>query len=261
MLVRRGESGLLIPSPGIQVARVMPATLESYSDKVLNTENADLIGYWRMNETSGTNIDNHEGTAARDGTISGTYTLGETGIGDGETSIKFAGANVDIYSSSLNTAWAQGDSACMCWFKVLNSAVWTDGLDNRFVNLLVDGSNHFYMRRETVNNRIGSVVKGAGETDFQRKDSLTSTDFICMLLTIDESATEIKLYIDGVEEDSDVHTGPWAGNLSTTSTVIGAQNTSNDKDWSGYLAHMALWSGSGVAAAVGAKAVSLATVP
>ena len=243
MLVRRGESGLLIPSPGIQVARVTPGTAESYSDRVKNTQNASLVGHWRINEPSGTVIDNYEGTAARDGTLAGV-TLAQTGIGDGETSGSWDATDdtIDIYSSSLNTAWAQGQSTVMIWTKVSGSGVWTDGAVRYMWRLFVDGSNQIYLRRSSTNNAINAFCNAGGTGGFASVTGLSITDWMCWIMTVDEAADVMTIYLDGVSQNTVAVTGTWAGNLGSNNTLIGAVRLSTVADvWDGFAAHCAVW--------------------
>ena len=94
------------------LAVVEGGTWSQTTQKVITTQADNLIVYWPLWETSGTTIDNYEGTAARDGTYS-SVTLGETGIGDGKTSPRFDGTNdyCAIHTTSLQSAFngAEGE--------------------------------------------------------------------------------------------------------------------------------------------------------
>ncbi len=215
--------------------------VNAYSDKLAAIQASDLIAAWRMNDPSGTNIDNYEGTAARDGTIAGTYTLGETGIGDGLKSIKFEAASVDFYSANFNTAWAQAPSTVMLWAKMLNAGVWTDSAKRNLWKMLVDASNSQDVHSPTSNNQVLARVEGNGETDWLTA-SLSPTAWFNVILQIQEGgAGGAELFIDGTSVEVDVHTGPWAGNLDSAQTVIGAANNTHANPFSGWLAHMWIW--------------------
>ena len=54
------------------------------------------VSYWPLNESSGTTA--HDIAGTNPGTYTGTYTLGQSGIGDGETSVAFTG------TASVSTA-------------------------------------------------------------------------------------------------------------------------------------------------------------
>lgn len=67
--------------------------MSAWSDAVAAL--SGLVGWWRLGETSGTNADNAEGNAAKDGTYTGTYTLNQgslTSLVDADPSFSVAGA-------------------------------------------------------------------------------------------------------------------------------------------------------------------------
>jgi hypothetical protein len=53
------------------------------------------LSFWKCNESSGTTLAD-SGTGGNPLTLSGTYTLGQTGIGDGEASVNFAGGSASV---------------------------------------------------------------------------------------------------------------------------------------------------------------------
>jgi len=71
----------------------------------------------------------------------------------------------------------------------------------------------------------------------------TSLGFLSICATWSKSSDSVALYVggglDGTPQSS---LGTWAGVLSSTQSVIGAQNITPLTVWSGNLAHGALWS-------------------
>ena len=84
----------------------------SYLDTVAAIETSNLIAYWPLRELTGTDADNYEVTASRDGTYTNVTLANTTGPMSGDAP-KFDGSTsyVDIYSSSLNTACGRLDPA------------------------------------------------------------------------------------------------------------------------------------------------------
>ena len=70
---------------------------------------------YRMNESAGTTIDNYEGTAAYDGTTSGTPTLNQTGPVTDSKSILFDGVN-DYISRTYVAAMHPAEFTFECWY-------------------------------------------------------------------------------------------------------------------------------------------------
>jgi hypothetical protein len=265
MLIRRGESGLLIPSPGIQVARVAPATLEeTYTEKVARLFGSYYVAHYPLGETSGTTADNAEGTAALDGTFArNVSTMGTgSGIGDGLTAPLFDGTQdvVNFYSSELNTAWDQSDCAVMIWTKVLNSGIWTDSARRTHFILQTDDSGSIQNQKRELDNTVESKFQGGGTTNFVQQTSQTDTDWVCWLLLVDEDTDSQDVYKDGVEVHDGIFNGTWSGDLQSNRAAIGAGGSAGGNWWSGYLAHMVIGVGSGCHAAILAEAVALATV-
>lgn len=244
MLVRRGESGLYLPTPGIQVARVFPATLaQSYSDKV----NAlSPIAYWRLSETVGPTADNYEGTAARDGTYINTPTLNQTGIGDGLPAPTFAYAsseNVDIYSTSLNTAFDGATGSVAGWVQVSGSSIWTDGNRHYMVRIQVDGNNLLLIRKRDTNNTVLFYRVGGGTAETVSVGGQSSTDWMHFAMTWKEAdGGEFKAYINGSQVGStQTSLGAWTGSLVSTNCVCFAASTAGGDSWDGGGAHWSVF--------------------
>ena len=203
------KSGLLIPEFNIVVPKILPGghnlnqmlqyraprrrfvplASQQYSDRVLNTQNASLIGYWRLQEGSGSNADNYEGTAARDGTYTGA-TLGQTGIGDGLTAPTFDGVNdfVDCYSSSLNTPFDGDEGSIMCW-GLIASSVWTDGSDRELYQFGAGGNDFIFVRKQATSNQLrflhfstgggaSDVVVAFSETTYFQNTPLSAAEIL-----------------------------------------------------------------------------------
>ena len=81
-----------------------------YTDKVLAIQLGNLIGYWQLSESGGLTAIDVSGQANH-----GVYlnvTLGQSGIGDGNTAAGFNGTNsaADVFSSGLTQCGHQKQS-------------------------------------------------------------------------------------------------------------------------------------------------------
>ncbi len=216
----------------------------SYIDKVRGIDLANLIGYWPGNELSGTNADNAEGTAARDGTFSGVSLNAIVGP-DGQPAGQWDGANdyCDVYSTSINTPFDEAEGTLMIWAKVSGSGVWTDSTARRAIAFAADGSNQVYIARHTVNNQLRMTYEAAGTAENLIANAANAdTDWHCYLITWSVAADEVKGYEDGTQFSTTRATlGTWSGALATTLCNVGASSTVPASVWDGYLAHAALW--------------------
>lgn len=220
----------------------------SYATKVLSISRANLLGYWRLSEATGTTADNYEGTAARDGTYS-NITLGQTGIGDGLTSALFVPAStslVNLYSTSLRDAFNAAEGTIAVWIKVSAAGVWADATARRALTVGADGTNRIIIQKTTEANTLNMIYTANNVGSTVTTGSITSVGWIHMALTWSKStgaSGQVKAYINGAQVGTtQVNLGTWAGALAATTVVLGAASTSGSTLWDGYLAHMAIWS-------------------
>lgn len=218
----------------------------SYSAKVLDTQATNLIGYWPMNETSGTTADNAEGTAARDGTFARNVTTMGTGvgIGDGNTAPLFDNVNdyLDLYSVSLRDVFSSTKGTAAIWVKVYEAAVWENAAWDIFMYLGADGNNTASLGKSSVNNTLQFLYKAGGTSEEVLLGSVSTTDWFHMAVTWDKTEDEVIAYYNGSQvgtTQSGLDT--WVGNLINTSTLAGAFSTTPNLLTYGYLAHAAIW--------------------
>lgn len=229
-----------IMKPSIAVPVLFGGGKSSYIQKVKGIQPASLITYWPMNEPSGTNADNAEGTAARDGTYTGV-TLGQTGIGDGETCPLFDGANdyLDINTASLRSAFDGSELTIVMWIKMFDAGVWTDGTARRMLNISAPGSDNIRFERRTTNN-VFRVIYQAGGVNNIRDITMSPTDFFSIVLTVSASADAVKVYKDGTQQGATLTgLGVWDG--TPNEMKIGATNATPTDVHHGYLAHSLIW--------------------
>ena len=224
-------------------ADVGPFAGANYIARVLGTQPANLIAYWPFAETSGTNADNAEGTAARDGTFGRNVTTMGTGagIGDGNTAPLFDATNdyCDVDTASLVSAFNGAEGTISFWAKVSGAGVWSDGTLRRLAILLVDGSNYLIIAKNPANNiQIDFNAGGTGEQGSSAAVTNNTGWWHCAV-TWSKAGEVIRYYLLGTEQATDTALGTWAGSLATV--VVGASNTTPTNQWDGYLAHVAIW--------------------
>lgn len=231
----------------------------SYASKVLSTAPANLIAYWPLWELSGTTADNWQG-AARDGTYVASPSLGQTGIGDGKTSVLLNGTTqyINIYTASLASAFNAAEGTMMAWAKVSAVGVWTDANEGEIIYISPDGLNNIIaLQKIATNNTIAFKYRAGGTEKTVTKGSMTTTGWMNMAMTWSATADQVKAYYGGVQEGSTLTgLGTWAGTPANTRTLIGARLTTPLALFSGYVAHIAVWTTPLSAAQI----LSLATV-
>ena len=141
-----------------------PTAQTSYSDKVLGTQSGHLLAYWKLNETSGTVAADSSGNG-RDASYSGA-TLNATTFLDGAPAPSFDEINdyLNAYSA-LQPVFNGQAGTILLWFRVSSSGVWTDGLNGKLANFVVDANASLYMLKSAASDTLearyvaGGVVK------------------------------------------------------------------------------------------------------
>lgn len=89
-----------------------------YEWKVRHTRPGNLVGYWPLNELSGTIAYDHSGNGFH-GTYYGNPRLGQQGIGDGWTIPWFDGVDdyVNLFSSGLAAAFGKENGTVCIWLQ------------------------------------------------------------------------------------------------------------------------------------------------
>ena len=211
----------------------------SYANKVLSYS---PIAYWPLNEATGAVATDYSGNGYNGAYV--TVTLGQTGIGDGNTCPLFDGTNdyVNIYSAGLAGAFSGVTGTLMIWEKMFNVGVWTDGNTRYAVRLAVDTNNQITINRTTTNNQNSCLYEANNTQEKRTKEGLSDTGWVHYAITWSKTAEEVRVYYGGVQEGVTMTTlGVWAGALHSLSVIIGDGTTTLDNHWYGWLAHCAVW--------------------
>lgn len=216
-----------------------------YYQKVLSINSANLITYWPLWETAGLTADNLEGTAARDGTYNGV-TLNSTTFTNGDPAALWDGSNdyCNIYSASLDGVFNGQLGTIAAWIKMANAGVWTDGQARDIFRIRVNSSNYLDILRTTTNNELQWTYVAGGTTKVRQDTSIGgSTAWHHVAMTWNRASDRMRAFLDGSQIGADLTgLGAWAGNLAANNTLIGAATTGPVVVWSGYIAHVPVWS-------------------
>lgn len=209
----------------------------SYTDRLIAT--GPFAG-WVMGETSGLVSIDEVNSPAQDGTYTGV-TLGQPGIGDGNTSALVDGVDDynNIYSPTLAGVFNGSEGTALAWSR---TTAWLDGAFRRILYFGVDGNNYIDLRKNAANNQLALIYTAGGVIRPFNPVAFSSTDWFSTMITWSASADEVSGYVNGVPVASTLNgLGAWAGVLSATSTVIGAFTTTPLTVWDGPEAHCWLW--------------------
>jgi hypothetical protein len=198
-------------------------------------QTADQIGYWRQTEAAGAAAIDLS-PQANDGAYTGV-TLGETGIGDGETCPLFDGANDfnEIQSVGFAADWDGNEFTIAGWLKVSAGGIWIDGLQHNAITISKDGNNQLYICAAVGNNTMGIRFVSGGVDKTSHLAGITSTGWLHVGLTVSETDDEKKTYLNGLIKATENGLGSWVGD--TALAIIGAANDTPAECWDGWLAH------------------------
>ena len=223
------------------LTKIIPVVLAGggYSDKVLGYS---PIAYWPLWEASGATAEDVSGNGF-DGGYTGV-TLGQEGIGDGNTCPLFDGTNdyVDIYSAGFAGAIDVSEGSLTGWMKVFNAGVWTDSAWRYAVNIGNGSSNRINLKRSSANNTMITEYKAGDTTENELTGGLSTTGWMHLALTWSVTADEVKHYYNGAKVGAtDTALGVFAGAISEAYTNIGTSIEAGGAYWYGYIAHVAVF--------------------
>jgi len=183
------------------------------------------IGEWPMAEPVGATAAIDYSPLHNNGVYS-NVTLGEPGTGDLLTCALFNGTTSYMQlPTGFRTAFNGNAGTFGLAIKMLNSSIWTDGLNHYFVALWADNDNFYTINKET-NNQVRFRIKCA--TLFNAGlYAQTSVDWIFLGMTWfwNGASTILTPYMNGVAQATVSVAGQFTGVPAASGTVIGAGNS------------------------------------
>lgn len=243
---------------GRQFLFPMMGAKQSYISKVLSYS---PTLYWPLNEVSGTTVYDYGPNGINVSYAPAGITLGQSGIGDGETAAEFDGNNTYVLIANVPAIDAQwdGDKGSMAiWNRVDGLARWTDNTTFRY-------GHHWRSNTDATYYIVVGGRYNANHTIFWRRRAggpilektyafapSGPTDWFFMGLTYDIVADTFSCYVglDGVLTTvysgsfGGVGNGAWGVNPVAQpggNTTLLAAGSLTLQEWIGRLAHAAYW--------------------
>lgn len=180
------------------------------------------IGYWRLEEFSGTTAIDLSGED-NDGTYNGPTLDAVAGPHiNGPKAPTFDGTNdyVDIYSSGLAADFNGSAFTISLWMKVDS---WTDGNERAAIIIKADADNFVQIAKYTTNERVWLVVKAGGV--FRHYEYTVPSgiqgDWIHFAISYDAAATKMVAYANGGFVGQHTDCGVWTGSPDSDECTIG----------------------------------------
>lgn len=212
----------------------------TYLGKALAIQPDALVGYWPLNETSGTDI--LDAGETYNGTYSNVTLNNATGPDGVNGAPLFNGTTSkgDLFSTALRDAMDYAEGTLSLWYKVASAGVLSDGaLRDAFWLGTADDANAIYHRKSSVANRVDAYRFGGGTPDGVVDESATSTAWVHKVITWSITDNLVKVYKNGSLLGQSGTLGAWSA--VPARILLGCKNT-NALVWSGWLAHVGIWS-------------------
>jgi len=199
----------------------------TYADKVLLYS---PIGYWKLDESSGTDVLDSSGNAFH-GTESG-ITWSADGIGDGNTAALFDGNNdyADVFGAGLAAAWNTTQGTLLAWFyntEAVPSFRHVVSFDAS------DAADSVYIIQSTATQRGG--IKLTGNSEGSQPNVTNAWRAIAVAWNVTGNVKRFS--IDGETKAASAAT--LSGVLTLAHAWIGRRN--DGRYWKGRIAHVAVF--------------------
>jgi len=175
-----------------------------------------------------------------DGTYVGV-TLGQPGIGDGNTSPFFDALNDfnNIFTAALAAAFDVGEGTLAIWARVNQLSDWTGAQTGRMIEIQTNINNRAWITKANVGGRLRYQYVAGGVSMTVDRDGTNELTWIHCAITWSVTANEMRAYFNGLQTGlTQVGLGVWVG--VPIDAMIGCLPGPAGV-WHGWLAHGAVW--------------------
>lgn len=223
-----------------RIQKLIPTVLASrnlrYQQIVLNMFSGNFVGYWPLDEPSGTVVTDISGNG-RNGVCTDTVARAE-GVGDGKTAYAVDGTNrARLNAASMETAWGSAaEFTLSMWGRVPNATNWNTATLRRLFYLTnFGGSAISAFQTNSAANRLLIEVFTGGTSQSYLLQSVTRTGWFHVGITQSQANNRVRLFFNGVC-CTEV---PWRANMGLADSSLG-RHTSVQEFWIGHMAHFVM---------------------
>jgi hypothetical protein len=226
----------------------------NYIEKVKKIRTSDLMGYWPLNEESGTAVLDHspKGENATSASLVRIPATRGFTAPDGGRCAEFAttGSMIDIYGTFSSTI-AVAEGTLMAWVAMPSTAL-NSTTKQQIVILAADTANAIGIDFDTTANRFsGDYFAGAADATYSTTyGKLVYNDHWAagrplwhqLVLTYSVASDCVVLYVDAVASTGCSTLGAWTGAFASTACSIGSTNpVTKAAGFTGHISHVAWW--------------------
>ena len=221
----------------------------SYDQRVLRTQSSSFVGYWPLNEESGTVAYD----LSPNGNNATSVSLVRTSAGrsflapDGSKCAQFDGTNsyINLYGAVSDASSAEGSISVWAATPTANLGDTTKMYISGF---RYDGSNYIDLSYYTTANLVKAEYSAAATYDAVDSPLIYNVDggpqlpeWHHFVFTYSKTNDAINLYVDGVIQTEATGLGTFAGAFASTTMTLGSSSTTAADQLKGWLAKFAWW--------------------
>lgn len=183
----------------------------NYQDLVRSIKPKNLLGYYPLDEISGSTAYDRSGNGYNF-TYAGV-TLGDAESIHGKPCPYFDGTSSDYVEGTSSGILADINTTLGSmhgWMKVYNSGVWSDEVTRYLTQIEHDGDNRIHIIKRgggaSFYNKIQLLYEGQTDNSYNSYDTTAlnnNLDWIHCAVTWDETGDEVNMYVNGILVDTD----------------------------------------------------------
>lgn len=214
-----------------------------YYQQIVRALGSSLVGYWPLWEPSGATARDYSGNG-RNAAYNGTYTLNQTGIGDGKASTLFvAGVTSGVNVAAAAAAYNLAEGAVAFWMAAGVAGLYADAGAYYTCTLSTDFTNGIIGRKFGA-NALTFYRRAGGALPTATIDPPTTARWVHLTFVWSVAAAKVWAYVNGTKivPVSGV-LNALAGPTHAAASMFGANSTAAVNGWAGRMAHCLAISG------------------
>ncbi|MCA9389910.1 DUF2341 domain-containing protein [candidate division WWE3 bacterium] len=214
--------------------RVYNRALTSQEVEALYSWTPGPIGYWPVDENTGTSTTNDRSGNGFNASLGGSMTESDWVRGKFGSGLDFDGSNdyANFYSAGFANNFNTASGTFMAWARVKDASNWTDATTRAIGNIAADTNNRVTLQKGSGSDSITLQYEAASTLETYTVTTST-TDWFHVAISWDKSNDIVRFFFNGVEQSSSTALGTWSGALASDRVVFGSHRTSSGNYWQG----------------------------
>lgn len=224
--------------------------MSNYIEKVKRMQNSSFVGYWPLNEESGAAAYDlsPNGYNATSANLVRGWNDRRMLAPDGGKCAQFDGSTtyIDFYSAIGSEPTTEGSLSI--WVATPEANLKGTTL-MQIVKMGVDANNFIDLEFDTTAYRFNADYKAGGSSKnivsplvYNENGAAILPEWHHFVMTWSATNDAVNFYVDGVAQTAVDTLGTWAGAMASTAMVVGSSSTTAADQFTGWMAHLGIWS-------------------